>query len=68
MIEDVSHAHGGRYKGQKVGTFGDVAAMSCMSGKSLAVGEVRVLGLLRRCSSFRHAGSTLLAGGRAGCW
>ena len=44
VIKDVSHAHGGRYKGQKVGTFGDVAAMSCMSGKSLAVGEVRVIG------------------------
>ena len=39
VIEDVSHAHGGTYKGQKVGTFGDVAAMSVMSGKSLAAGE-----------------------------
>jgi len=39
VIEDVSHAQGGLYKGKKVGSFGDVAAMSLMSGKSLAVGE-----------------------------
>ena len=39
VIEDVSHAHGALYKGKKVGTFGDVAAMSLMSGKSLVAGE-----------------------------
>jgi dTDP-4-amino-4,6-dideoxygalactose transaminase len=39
VIEDVSHAQGGRYKGRMLGTFGDVAAMSLMSGKSLAIGE-----------------------------
>jgi perosamine synthetase len=39
VIEDVSHAHAGVYKGRKLGTIGDVAAMSCMSGKSLAIGE-----------------------------
>ena len=39
VIEDVSHAQGGLYKGRKLGTFGDVAAMSLMSGKSFAVGE-----------------------------
>ncbi|MFP3895300.1 MAG: DegT/DnrJ/EryC1/StrS family aminotransferase [Anaerolineales bacterium] len=39
VIEDVSHAQGGLYKGQKLGTFGDVAAMSLMSGKSFATGE-----------------------------
>jgi len=43
VIEDVSHAHGGLYKGRKVGTFGDVAAMSLMSGKSLAIGEAGIL-------------------------
>ena len=31
VIEDLSHAHGGRYRGKKVGTIGDVAAMSVMS-------------------------------------
>lgn len=39
VIEDVSHAHGGLYRGQTVGTFGRVAAMSLMSGKSLPIGE-----------------------------
>ncbi|MFH1005885.1 MAG: DegT/DnrJ/EryC1/StrS family aminotransferase [Candidatus Latescibacterota bacterium] len=39
VIEDVSHAHGGLYKGRLLGTIGHVGAMSIMSGKSLAVGE-----------------------------
>lgn len=43
VIEDTSHAHGALYKGRKVGTFGDVAAMSLMSGKSLAIGEAGIL-------------------------
>jgi dTDP-4-amino-4,6-dideoxygalactose transaminase len=43
VIEDVSHAHGGRYKGRKVGALGDAAAMSLMSGKSLAIGEAGML-------------------------
>jgi dTDP-4-amino-4,6-dideoxygalactose transaminase len=43
VIEDVSHAQGGLYKGRKVGSIGDVAAMSLMSGKSLAIGEAGIL-------------------------
>lgn len=43
VIEDVSHAQGARYKGRKVGTFGDVAGISLMSGKSFAVGEGGIL-------------------------
>ncbi|HQE84108.1 MAG TPA: DegT/DnrJ/EryC1/StrS family aminotransferase [Candidatus Hydrogenedentes bacterium] len=43
VIEDVSHAHGTLYKGRKTGTFGHVAAMSCMSGKSLAASEMGML-------------------------
>ena len=39
VIEDVSHAQGGHYKGRMLGTFGDVAGMSLMSGKSFAIGE-----------------------------
>lgn len=35
VIEDVSHAHGGLYKGRLVGTIGHVGAMSLMSGKAL---------------------------------
>ncbi len=43
VIEDVSHAHGALYKGRKVGTFGDVAAMSMMSWKGFAAGELGML-------------------------
>ena len=43
LIEDVSHAQGGHYKGRKLGTFGDVAAMSLMSQKSFAAGELGIL-------------------------
>ena len=43
VIEDVSHAQGGMYKGRKLGTFGDAAAMSLMSTKSFACGELGVL-------------------------
>ena len=43
VIEDVSHAQGGHYKGKMLGTFGDVAAMSLMTGKSFAIGEGGIL-------------------------
>ena len=43
VIEDVSHAHGGLYKGKKVGTIGDVSGISLMSGKSLVAGEAGML-------------------------
>jgi dTDP-4-amino-4,6-dideoxygalactose transaminase len=43
VIEDCSHAHGSLYKGRKVGTFGKVAAMSMMSGKAFAAGEMGML-------------------------
>jgi dTDP-4-amino-4,6-dideoxygalactose transaminase len=43
VIEDVSHAQGALYKGRTVGTIGDVAALSMMTGKSLASGEGGVL-------------------------
>jgi perosamine synthetase len=39
VIEDCSHAHGALYKGRLVGTLGDVAAFSLMSGKSFPIGE-----------------------------
>ncbi len=43
VIEDVSHAQGGLYKGKRLGTFGDVAAMSLMSEKAFAAGELGIL-------------------------
>lgn len=39
VIEDVSHAHGAKWNGKLVGTFGHIAAMSTMSGKALPIGE-----------------------------
>lgn len=57
VIEDVSHAHGTLYKGRKVGTFGDIAAMSMMAGKSFAIGEAGMMTtnderLFERCVAF----------------
>lgn len=43
VIEDVSHAQGGFYKGKRLGTIGHIAAMSMMSEKSFAVGECGML-------------------------
>ena len=59
VIEDVSHAQGGRYKGKMLGTFGDVAAMSLMSCKSFAIGEGGMLvtdddEIFRRAIRFGH--------------
>ncbi len=59
VIEDVSHAQGGHYKGQMLGTFGDVAAMSLMSCKSFAIGEGGMLAtddaeIYRRAIRFGH--------------
>ena len=59
VIEDVSHAHGALYKGRKVGTFGDVAAMSMMGSKSFAIGEAGMLvtdnrAIYERAVAFAH--------------
>ena len=43
VIEDVSHAQGGLYKGKRLGTFGDIGAMSLMSWKSFAAGEMGMM-------------------------
>lgn len=43
VIEDVSHAQGGLYKGRKLGSIGDVAGMSLMTGKSFAIGEAGIM-------------------------
>ncbi len=59
VIEDVSHAQGGLYKGKKLGTFGDVGAMSLMSFKSFAAGELGVIvtddkNIYERALAFGH--------------
>ena len=43
ILEDASHAHGALYKGKQVGTFGEAAAFSLMTGKALAIGEGGIL-------------------------
>ena len=63
VIEDVSHAHGGLYKGRLVGTIGHVGCMSVMSGKSLAVGEAGMMvtndrQIWERCIAWGHYGRT----------
>jgi len=59
VIEDVSHAQGGLYKGRLLGTIGHIGAMSIMSGKSLACGEggfliTRDSELYERAVAFGH--------------
>ena len=39
VIEDLSYAHGGLYKGRMLGTIGHVGSMSLESNKALAAGE-----------------------------
>jgi len=57
VIEDVSHAQGGLYKGRMLGTIGDIGAMSLMAGKSFAIGEAGIIvtndrSLWERCVAF----------------
>lgn len=59
VIEDVSHAHGGLYKGRKCGAIGDIAAYSLMAGKSLVAGEAGMVttadrSLYERCVAYGH--------------
>jgi len=59
VIEDISHAHGGLYKGRRCGTMGDITVMSLMSGKPLAIGEGGMTAtndpvLYERCVAFGH--------------
>ena len=59
VIEDVSHAQGGFYKGRKLGSIGDIGAMSLMSGKAFAVGEAGMIvtndrSLYERAVAFGH--------------
>ena len=39
LIEDVSHAHGSKYKGRFCGTIGDIGAFSLQGSKAIVAGE-----------------------------
>ncbi len=39
VVEDCSHAHGGKYKGKYLGTIGDVGAFSLQGSKAIVAGE-----------------------------
>ncbi len=59
VIEDVSHAQGGLYKGRMLGTIGHVGAFSMMAGKSLVAGEGGILitndqSIFERAVAFGH--------------
>jgi dTDP-4-amino-4,6-dideoxygalactose transaminase len=58
LIEDCSHAHGSRYRGQRVGTFGDLAVFS-IGGHKLVSGGLG--GILLARSREHHEVACLLA-------
>ncbi|QUI23851.1 DegT/DnrJ/EryC1/StrS family aminotransferase [Vallitalea pronyensis] len=43
LIEDCSHAFGSTYRGEKVGTFGDIAIISMQASKAISAGEGGIL-------------------------
>ena len=65
VLEDCSQAHGAECNGQKVGTFGDIAAFSCYPGKNLgAAGQAGVITtnddtLAERCRILKEVGSVV---------
>ncbi len=66
VIEDVSHAQGGLYKGRILGAIGHVGAFSMMAGKSLVAGEGGMLvtndrKIYERAVAFGHYERTGLA-------
>lgn len=64
IIEDSAQAHGARYRGQRAGSFGDLATFSFFPGKNLgALGDAGAIvtsdhELHRRAAAFRDHGRT----------
>lgn len=61
VIEDAAHAHGASWKGNSVGTLGDIASFSFQQSKSLTAGEGGILignnaELVGRARSFFNQG------------
>ncbi len=62
VLEDCSHAHGAKYKGRLVGTFGVVSCFSCDNQKMMASGEAGILltnsrAILEKCIIFSDFGA-----------
>ncbi|AAL80891.1 DegT/DnrJ/EryC1/StrS family aminotransferase [Pyrococcus furiosus DSM 3638] len=63
LIEDCAQAHGAEFEGQKVGTFGDIAAFSFYPTKNMTTGEGGMVltnddELARRARLIRNHGQT----------
>jgi len=43
LLEDCAQAHGAEWRGQRVGSLGDMSAFSLMTGKNLAAGEAGIV-------------------------
>ena len=61
VVEDAAHAHGAEYKGEKLGTIGDVGSFSFQSSKNLTSGEGGMAitndpELYRKMASLRNVG------------
>lgn len=61
MIEDCAEAFGSRWRGQHVGTFGDIATFSFFGNKTITTGEggmvvCRDEALHRRCAKLKNQG------------
>ncbi|WP_020532621.1 DegT/DnrJ/EryC1/StrS family aminotransferase [Flexithrix dorotheae] len=61
VIEDTAHAHGGEYKGKKLGSIGDAGCFSFQSSKNLTSGEGGIVvtddeGLFDMINSLRNVG------------
>ncbi|MES0179077.1 DegT/DnrJ/EryC1/StrS family aminotransferase [Mesorhizobium sp. M0025] len=71
LIEDCSQAHGAKYKGQRVGSFGDISCFSMQQSKVLTAGEggaalTHDRALWRRMEQLRCDGRTYSATSTAG--
>ena len=63
LIEDCSHAHGARYGGRPVGTWGDIGCFSLQGNKPVSGGEAGIAvtgdaGLYDRMLALAHTGRT----------
>ena len=62
VLEDCSHAHGAKYKGRLVGTFGAVSCFSCDNQKLMASGEAGIMltnsrAIFEKCIIFSDFGA-----------